>query len=173
MHQCAPMLAAVLAAACLAPPAAGPGELSGAKPGSPAPLFAVRTITGRSIALAALRGKVVLLDFGAVDCPPCRLEMPILQQWSRDYARQGLMVLGLMEMNPKPADVKRMLSDRHVTYPIAIDQGERIGKRYGLIAHPTTVLIDRRGRVVRADTGYVRGDEKAMLSALRPLLARP
>lgn len=133
--------------------------------------FAVKTIDGAPLRLSSLKGKIVLLDFGAVNCPPCRLEMPILERWHKKYKSSGLVVLGLMEMNPGVREVRKMLRERGVTYPVAVDRGEVIGKRYGLIAHPTTVLIDRTGKVVKAETGYVRGDEKAMEAALLTLLA--
>lgn len=137
---------------------------------SPAPAFTVKTVDRKIVRLSDFRGKVVLLDFGAVDCPPCRLEMPILEGWHKKYQRRGLVVLGLMEMNPKASEVKKMVRQRGLSYPIAIDPQEEIGKRYGLEAHPTTVLIDRSGKVIKAETGYVRGDEKAMEAALLPLL---
>ena len=133
--------------------------------------FAVTTIEGRRLRLSNLKGKIVLLDFGAVNCPPCRLEMPILQRWHKRYRARGLMVVGLMEMNPGVREVRKLLRERGVTYSVAVDKGEVIGKRYGLVAHPTTVLIDRAGKVVKAETGYVRGDEKAMEAALLTLLA--
>src|ERR1043166_7516862 len=127
-----------------------------------APAFSARTVEGRRVRLSGLKGKVVLLDFGAVNCPPCRLEMPILESWHRRYKSRGLVIVGLMEMDPTVRQVKEMLKERGVTYPVAIDGHERIGKRYGLVAHPTTVLIDRSGRIVKAETGFVRGDEVAM-----------
>ena len=138
---------------------------------APAPAFTVKTLAGKTVRLSDLKGKVVLLDFGAVNCPPCKLEMPILQSWHKKYTPRGLVVLGLLEMNPKAADARKMVKERGVTFPVAIDTKEEIGRRYGLEAHPTTVLIDRNGRVVKSETGYVKGDEKAMEAALLPLLS--
>jgi peroxiredoxin len=142
-----------------------------AKENTTAQDFTVKTIDGRQVRLTSLKGKIVLLDFGAVNCPPCRLEMPILESWHKKYTRQGVVVLGLMEMNPSARDVRKLLKERGVTYPVAIDKGDLVGKRYGLIAHPTTVLIDRAGKVVKTETGYVRGDEKEIEAALLSLLA--
>lgn len=136
------------------------------KENSPAPAFTVKTLAGKTLRLSALRGSVVLLDFGAVNCPPCRLEMPILQGFHKKYKAKGLRIVGLMQMNPTVAEVKKMLQERGVTYPVAVDTKEEIGKRYGLIAHPTTVLIDRAGKVVKVETGYVKGDEKAIERAI-------
>jgi peroxiredoxin len=138
-----------------------------------APDFAVKTIDRHTVRLSQLKGKIVLLDFGAVNCPPCRMEMPILERWHQKYGRQGVVLLGLIEMNPSVRDVRKMVKERGVTYPVAVDKGELIGKRYGLIAHPTTVLIDREGRVVKTETGYVRGDEKEIEASLHALLASP
>jgi len=160
------MLFAVLMTAAVSVSIAEPVREKAAAPG-----FTVTTLDGRASRLSSLRGKIVLLDFGAVNCPPCRIEMPILEAWHRKYGRQGVVVLGLMEMNPTDREVRKMVKARGITYPVAIDKGERIGKRYGLIAHPTTVLIDRAGRVVRLETGFVRGDEKEIEAALKTLLA--
>ena len=140
------------------------------KAGQMAPAFAVKTLRGKSVSLAKFKGKIVLLDFGAVDCPPCRIEMPELEKFHKKYAGKGVVVLGLMEMNPKPGEVRKLFKKVGVTYPVAIDSGEKIGKRYGLEAHPTTVLIDRSGKVVKAESGFVRGDEKEMEKALLALL---
>jgi len=138
---------------------------------SPAPEFSSTTIDRKVMRLSNLKGKIVLLDFGAVNCPPCRLEMPILEGWHRKYGARGLVVVGLMEMNPTTRQVRKFLKERGVTYPVAVDLKEAIGKRYGLLAHPTTVLIDRVGKVIKAETGFVRGDEKSMEAAFLPLLS--
>lgn len=137
----------------------------------PAPAFTVITLDGKTVRLSDLKGKVVLLDFGAVDCPPCKLEMPILEGWHKKYKSKGLVVLSLLEMNPKVADARKLVKERGLTFPVAIDPKEQIGKRYHLEAHPTTFLIDRNGKVVKSETGYVKGDEKAMEAALLPLLS--
>lgn len=138
--------------------------------GDRAPEFAARTVSGKTLRLADLRGKVVLLDFWAVDCPPCRIEMPVLERWHKQYAGRGFVVLGITEMNPKLADVRKALKQRGITYAVALDPGEKIGKLYKLEAHPTTILIDRTGKVVKAETGYLKGDEKPIEQAMLPLL---
>lgn len=141
------------------------------KENTPAPAFTVKTLKGKTVRLSDFKGKVVLLDFGAVECPPCRLEMPILEGWHKKYKGRGLVLLCLLEMNPKAREARKMVKERGLTFPVAIDTKEKIGTRYGLVAHPTTFLIDRSGKVIKAETGYVKGDEKAMEAALLPLLA--
>lgn len=141
------------------------------KANAPAPNFAVKSLAGKTLRLSDFKGKVVILDFGATECPPCRLEMPVLEGWKKKYKSGGLEVLCLLEMNPKPREARKMAKERRLTFPVAIDVKEKIGKRYGLEAHPTTFLIGRDGKVVKSETGYVKGDEKAMESAFLPLLA--
>lgn len=138
---------------------------------SPAPAFTVKTLRGKTVRLSDFKGKVVLLDFGAVDCPPCRLEMPILEGWHKKYKSKGLVLLCLLEMNPKSVEARKMVKERGLTFPVAIDTNDIIGKRYGIEAHPTTILIDRSGKIVKAETGYLKGDEKAIETAFLPLLS--
>ncbi|HLK60965.1 MAG TPA: TlpA disulfide reductase family protein [Chthonomonadaceae bacterium] len=138
--------------------------------GKAAPAFMVKTLDGKSLQLTDYRGKVVLLDFGAVDCPPCRIEMPVLQQFHKQYAKQGLVVLSLLEMKPKPTDARKMVKERGLTFPVAIDPEEKFGKLYGLESHPTAFVIDRAGRVVKVEVGYVKGDEQEIEAAFKPLL---
>ncbi len=151
----------------------GPGAGAALPLNTIAPAFTARTLDRRPLRLRDLRGRVVLLDFWAVDCPPCRVEMPRLQALYRRYAGQGLRVVGVTQMDPKPAAARRALHQLGVTYPVLLDPGERIGRQYRLEAHPTTVLIDRQGVVRRVDTGFLIGDEKEIEAALRPLLATP
>jgi len=158
----------VLAGLCASTPYA---QALPVKEGVPAPAFSVKTLAGKPLNLAGLKGKVVLLDFGAVECPPCRIEMPALEALHKKYSRRDLVVVGLLEMNPTRAAAKSMLKQRGITFPVAIDARELIGKRYGLEAHPTTVLIDRAGKIIKVETGYLKGDEKAMEQAFLPLLS--
>src|SRR5437868_3325610 len=87
------------------------------KAGQVAPDFAGRTIHGKSIRLSSLRGKVVVLDFWTTTWAPCRLEMPVLASWGRKYRDAGLRVVGVTEMNPTVAEVKRALHERSIGYP--------------------------------------------------------
>jgi peroxiredoxin len=98
--------------------------------------------------------------------------MPLLQALQRQYKAQGLQIVGVTQMDPKPQEARKALQKLGVIYPALLDPGERIGKLYQLEAHPTTVVIDRQGVVRRFETGFLIGDEKELESALRPLLAQ-
>ena len=122
------------------------------------------------LTLEGLKGKVVLLNFWAVNCPPCRIEMPELQKIYRRYTGRGLRVIGVTEMDPVRDQARRFIEESGVTYPILLDPGARIADLYALEAHPTTVVIDARGRVRFVNAGYLKGEEKeierAVLQAL-------
>ena len=138
--------------------------------GRPAPLFSAARLDGGTLSLAALRGHVVLLDFWAVNCPPCRIEMPALETIHRRYARRGLQVIGVTEMDPARDEALQFATEAGVTYPIVLDPGARIGALYGLEAHPTTFVIDARGHVRHVNAGYLRGEEKEIERAVREAL---
>lgn len=94
----------------------------------------------------------------------------MLASWYRKYAKQGLAVIGITEMSPTLADVKKTARERDLSYPIVIDSGERIFKKYGLESHPTTIVINRTGKIARVEVGFVRGDEKQIEASILPLL---
>jgi len=135
--------------------------------GAVAPLFSASRLEGGTLALASLRGHVVLLDFWAVSCPPCRIEMPELEAIHLRYRDRGLRVVGVTEMDPARDEALRFVAGIGVTYPIVLDPGARIGALYALEAHPTTFVIDPRGRVRFVSVGYVRGDEQEIDRAVR------
>ena len=82
------------------------------------------------------------------------------------------MVIGIAEMRPTVKEVKKVLRERGATYPVVIDSDEKIIKAYGFEAHPDTVVIDRSGKIVHVEVGFVKGDEKTIEKAFTPLLKR-
>ena len=115
--------------------------------GRPAPELSVRTLEGRWLSLEELEGKVVVLNFWATWCPPCRIEMPALQRLHEEHADRGLVVLGLSLDRGGAAEVRRYLDREGLDFPVAMaGPGHRraVGGRAGV---PTTLLSDRRGRV--------------------------
>jgi peroxiredoxin len=140
-------------------------------PGSEAPLFTAERLDGGALSLATMRGHVVLLNFWAVACPPCRIEMPELESIHRRYVGRGLRVIGITEMDPSRDQALRFVAEAGVTYPILLDPGARIAQLYALEAHPTTVILDARGRVRYVNAGYLRGEEKEIERAVREALA--
>ena len=141
--------------------------------GDTAPAFTAEKLDGGSLSLASLRGRVVLLNFWGVSCPPCRIEMPELQAMHRRLAGRGLVVLGVTEMNPTPEEARRFLTEIGASYPVVLDPGERLGALYRIEAHPTTFVIDARGTITFVNDGYLKGDEKRIEAAVLQALDGP
>ena len=134
-----------------------------------APDFTRSDLTGRQVHLADYRGKLVLLNFWATWCAPCRKEMPLFSEWQRDYRAQGLQIIGI-SMDDDIASVKQLLAQRPVRYPIVMGDA-RLGERFGgVLGLPLSFLIDAQGRIVARYQG--EGDLADMEAKLKQLLPR-
>lgn len=135
-----------------------------------APEFTRRDLNGREVALARLRGKVVLLNFWATWCAPCEAEIPVFSKWQQDYHTRGLWVIGI-SMDDSDAPVRKLVALLKPVYPIAMGDA-KLGQRYGgVLGLPLTYLIDRNG-VVRAQFQGT-ADLKTMERRVQDLLAKP
>ena len=141
------------------------------QPGAAAPAFTAPTLDGGSLSLASLKGHVVLLNFWALDCPPCRVEMPELEKIHRRYAGRGLRVVGVTEMNPDPKQAAQAFEEIGATYPAILDAKERVAALYRIEAHPTTFVIDAAGVIRFVNSGYLKGEEADIERAVRKALA--
>jgi thiol-disulfide isomerase/thioredoxin len=119
----------------------------------PAPDFVGVTPEGKKISLDSLKGKVVLLNFWATWCPPCRLEMPSMEKIYKEYKGEGLEVVAMNFMEgPKPIDI--FLKENDFTFTILMDRDGKISESYGVRALPITFLIGRRGNILARSIGY-------------------
>jgi thiol-disulfide isomerase/thioredoxin/Cu/Ag efflux protein CusF len=119
----------------------------------PAPDFTLPTLSGAPIRLAELRGKVVLLNFWATWCVPCRMEMPALETLSQRHKDAGLEVLTVNLDTLSTAGVEAFVQEVRVTFPVALDPSWSIARAYRVFGLPTTYLIDRAGNVVVREVG--------------------
>lgn len=127
---------------------AGPRVLAGA----PAQSFPVKRIDGVPDGLERYRGRVVVMNLWATWCPPCREEMPALEQLYREYRARGVVVLGVDQ--GEGARVAAAYARAHgVTYPILIDEDQQYGRAYSAVGLPTTIVIGRDGHVVKGIDG--------------------
>ena len=131
--------------------------------GKPAPNFTVVGMNGAKTRLSDYRGKVVLLDFWATWCPPCRKGLPETQKFHADYGQKGLAVLAISAEN-KPI-VQNFLTQNKYTFPTYLDAGSVANKSYGITGIPTTVVIDRAGNVVAFMVGL--NPRENILAALK------
>ncbi|MEH6785609.1 MAG: TlpA disulfide reductase family protein [Alcanivorax jadensis] len=127
-----------------------------AEEGAPAPDFTLKTLDGSNLKLSEQRGTVILLNFWASWCGPCRTEMPLLDDLYQEYRDYGFTVLGVnLDENRDQAD--RLLDKIPVTFPVLFDPQNSTSETYGVDAMPTTVLIDRNGVVRHHHRGYKDG----------------
>lgn len=137
--------------------------------GQPAIDFALRSPGMANVRLSEHRGEVVLLNFWATWCGPCRQEMPLLNDLYLKYQRAGLTLLGI-NIDAPTAQAAEMARGLKVTYPILIDDRQNVGRLYGIDTMPLTVLIDRQGVVRYVSQGFKPGYEKRYADWVRELL---
>jgi peroxiredoxin len=118
-----------------------------------APEFETVDVEGREVRLDSYAGKVVILNFWATWCPPCRLEMPSMEKLYREFKDQGLEVVAVNFME-SPAPILEFVKEKGFTYPILMDRKSRIAESYGVRRLPETVLIGRQGNLLGKSTGY-------------------
>jgi peroxiredoxin len=122
--------------------------------GEEAPAFRFTALDGRQIDSDELRGKVVVLNFWATWCGPCRLEMPSLQSIHEDRAEDGVVVLGLSTDGSNTAAVQDFLSERFISYPVGMATPSHQRSFGGISMIPTTFIIDKEGVIRHTITGY-------------------
>ena len=113
--------------------------------GSQAPDFELASLDGDLVRLSELRGKVVLLNFWATWCSPCRVEMPDLQERARRWPDR-LAVVGV-DFDEPEADVRAFRDELGLTFPLVLDPGARVQELYRIVGYPTSVFIDEGGFV--------------------------
>jgi peroxiredoxin len=123
-----------------------------------APELNLTDITGSNVNLSQYRGKVVLLDFWAVDCGGCVIEIPWYVEFDKKYHDKGLQPIGIDMYDESPAYIEPFMQKSHMQYPVAVGN-EEIRKRFQADELPKTMLIDRQGRVAVSHVGIV---DKAM-----------
>ena len=133
----------------------GPIKLVGNVQGIPAPDFTLPSLDGRKVKLSDFRGKAVLLNFWATWCPPCKVEMPWFADLQKQYADDGLVVLGVAMDDSKPDTIAKFASDLGVNYEVLLGT-DKVSDDYGDVQYlPTTFYIGRDGTIVDKMTGLL------------------
>jgi peroxiredoxin len=138
--------------------------------GEAAPAFVLRLLDGGQLNLASLKGSIVILDFWATWCPPCRQGLPILDEIARQYKDKGVRVFAI-NCNESPAEVRQFVTSTHLKLPVALDPGKTVGNRYSANAIPETIIIDRNGIVRSVHVGLRQDGGQSYRDALDALLA--
>ena len=156
-------IAAMVAALSVALPAlAGPT-------GAPAPSFTLAARGGQNVSLTQYKGQVVMLNFWASWCGPCRQEMPLLESIYRKYNKMGFTMIGV-NVEPDSNAANDWLKATPVSFPILYDRDSKVSKLYDVAGMPSTVIIDRSGKVRVLHRGYKPGDENEYLDSIRTLI---
>ena len=153
-------LAALCASAALAASSSGP-----------APGFQLSGRGGKAIDLSQFKGQVVMINFWATWCGPCRQEMPLLEDIYKKYKPMGFTMLAVnVEPDPKAAEAWLGKLSKPVTFPVAFDTESKVSKMYKVAGMPSTVFVDRKGNVRVMHKGYKPGDENFYLTQIRSML---
>ncbi len=135
----------------------------------PAAEFKLPARTGEAVSLSSLKGQVVLINFWATWCGPCRKEMPLLEQIQKKYASLGFTMLGV-NVEEDTTMMDAFLKDVPVTFPILLDPANGVSKLYNVAAMPSTVIVDRKGNIRYLHQGYKPGDESTYQDMIRQLI---
>jgi len=160
------LLQGICAAACAA---AALTTYAAVTPSAPAPDFALRSLEGPNLRLQEQRGRVVMVNFWATWCGPCRVEMPHLARLYDKYRGSGFQLLGI-NIDEDPHQAATTATKLGLRFPVLLDSEKRVSKLYDLSTMPSTVLIDRNGRVRYIHRGYRDGYEETYEKQIRELL---
>ena len=131
--------------------------------------FSLPTLAGETQSLAALKGKVVFLNFWATWCGPCRDEMPSMEALYMRFREKGLEIIAVNSGERQP-DVLAFMQSNRLSFPALLDEDGRVSGDYGIRAIPTSFLIDREGMIILRKVGSIDWDTPAIHAAMEALL---
>lgn len=140
------------------------------KVGDPAPAFKLRTLDGKTVSLADYKGQVVMLNFWASWCGPCRQEMPHLDALQSSLGKAGFAVVGV-NVDEDPAAARAFLKKVPVSFTQVSDADNKVAQSYENAAMPTSFFIDRKGNIAAIHQGYRKGEEATYRTIIKRLLA--
>jgi len=156
-------IAGLIAALIVALPAVA------AAPSGPAPQFTLPSKAGGEVSLAQYKGQVVMINFWASWCGPCRQEMPLLEDIYKKYNKLGFTLIGV-NVEPDSNAANNWLKQTPVTFPVLYDRESKVSQAFAVSGMPTTVIIDRKGNVRYRHVSYKPGDEGEYLNTIRAMI---
>lgn len=131
--------------------------------------FALRSVSDGNIRLSEYYGDVVMLNFWATWCGPCRQELPVLEELQKKFKRAGFTVLAVNVDTPD-VDVADYLSEFQISFPVLLDQSHEVVKKYNIRAMPGSVFLSRDGEIRHVHLGYKDGDQRKYEQIIEALL---
>lgn len=144
-------------------------QVSALDAGAKLPEIGLTDLAGKRVDVASLSGKVVILDFWASWCAPCKEELPQLEKLYKKYKDRGLVVVGI-SVDDDAENVKTFLKQMHLSFPIAHDKGHVVADRFHPPRMPSSYIADRKGIVRHVHGGFRAGDERQMEAEITALL---
>ena len=141
------------------------------KVGDKAPAFKLTSLAGPEVTLDSLKGKVVLLDFWATWCGPCKQIMPVIQKLSEEFKDKGVAVFGVNTWEKKDDAAKKYMESKKYTYGCLL-AGEDLAKTYGITGIPTLIIINKDGTIAKAEVGAGGNVEADLRAAITAALAK-
>jgi thiol-disulfide isomerase/thioredoxin len=135
----------------------------------PAPGFTLPARDGSTVSLAQYKGQVVMINFWASWCGPCRQEMPLLDSIYKKYGKMGFALIGI-NVEPDRKSAETWLQQTPVSFPILFDTQSKVSLLYSVSNMPSTVFVDRKGNLRVLHLGYKPGDENEYLDQIRALM---
>lgn len=138
--------------------------------GQIAPDFTLSGLDGKTYSLASLRGKVVIVNFWATWCPPCREEMPSMEQLHRELADEGLVILAVNIEKDGRQTIPKLLAGNPHSFPILVDDQETVQKRYGVFKFPESFIVRKDGVIDDKVIGAIDWAHPPTIAYFRNLL---
>ncbi len=136
---------------------------------APAPDFTLKSNQGKNIRLSELKGEIVLVNFWASWCGPCRKELPAFEKLYQKYKPLGVTILAV-NVDDDPAKADELLSEVNISYPVLYDTDQKISELYKVSAMPSTYFINRDGELVNTHRSFKDGDEKKYKKLIKELI---
>lgn len=134
------------------------------KKGGPAPDFSLKDMSGKLVRLSELKGKVVLIEFWATWCPPCKMAVPELNELQAEHANSNLVIIGI-SIDEDRKLLEDFMEDNEILYTVLYDDNG-IFENYGVYTVPTALVIDVQGNVVEHHLGYAPGIFEQLLEGV-------
>lgn len=138
--------------------------------GQPAPAFRLFAVNGQPVSNEGLKGSVVIIDFWATWCPPCRESLPFLNELYNKYSKQGLQIIGMSVDEGGERQVKSFIAEKGLAYTIALAP-RRLQDEFGIRAVPVLYILDRQGIVREQVMGFSDQADKIIEALVKKLLA--
>ena len=135
----------------------------------PAPDFTLKSRSGENVKLSEMRGDVVMINFWASWCGPCRQEMPLLEEMYKKYSDLGFVLLGV-NVEEDSSKAGELLREIPVSFPILYDNTNKVTKLYKVVAMPSTVMVGRDGNMRYLHRGYLPGYEAEYVKQIKELI---